>query len=226
VGAAADALVENGGMAAASGTYETIAARVETEIEIERSRFVCTLARVGSEDAARELIASVRAGAPKARHHCSAFLIGANGDLARSSDDGEPSGTAGQPMLEALRGEHLSDVVAVVTRYFGGVLLGTGGLVRAYTASVQASARAATRVRRSLRTRIEVRADYERGPALEAELRRIGHAPLHVEYGDDMRIDVGVAPDEVAAFEARVAELTAGSARAVPAETAYVDEPS
>ncbi|MGI9821827.1 YigZ family protein [Agromyces sp. Marseille-Q5079] len=213
-------------MAAASGSYETIAARVETEIEIERSRFICTLARIGSEDAAREVIAGVRAAQPKARHHCTAFLVGANGELARSSDDGEPSGTAGQPMLEALRGEGLGDVVAVVTRYFGGVLLGTGGLVRAYTASVQESTRAATRVRRSLRTRMEVRADYERGPALEAELRRIGHVPLHVEYGADMRIDVGVAPSEVAAFAARIAELTAGAVPCAATETVYVDDPA
>ena len=215
---------QNNGMGAASGGYETIAARVETEIEIERSRFICTLARVDTEDAAREVIAAVRAAQPKARHHCTAFLVGANGELARSSDDGEPSGTAGQPMLEALRGEGLSDVVAVVTRHFGGVLLGTGGLVRAYTASVQASAKAATRVRRSLRTRIAVRADYERGPALEAELRRLGHVPLHVEYGTDMRIDVGVAPSEAGAFTARIAELTAGAASTAAAETVYVDE--
>jgi uncharacterized YigZ family protein len=213
-------------MAAASGSYETIAARVETEIEVERSRFICTLARAAGEDAAREVIADVRAAQPKARHHCTAFLIGADGGLSRSSDDGEPSGTAGQPMLEALRGEGLSDVVAVVTRYFGGVLLGTGGLMRAYTASVQESARAATRVRRSLRTTVAIRADYERGPALEAELRRLGHAPSHVDYGSQMRIDVPVPPAEVASFTARVAELTAGAVHVVPGRTTHVDERS
>lgn len=213
-------------MAAASGTYETIAGRVVTEIEVERSRFICTLARIGSEDAAREVIASVRAAAPKARHHCTAFLIGPTGEPARSSDDGEPSGTAGQPMLEALRGEELSDVVAVVTRYFGGVLLGTGGLVRAYTASVQHSAAAATRIRRSLRTTVRIHADYGRGPALEAELRRLGAAPSQIEYGEEMCIDVGVASGEVPAFRARVAELTAGSVRSVVAGTAYVDDPA
>ncbi|ANJ27886.1 YigZ family protein [Agromyces aureus] len=213
-------------MAAASGTYTTVAARVRTEIEIERSRFVCVLERVGDEDAAREVVAAVRAAEPKARHHCTAFVIGARGELVRSSDDGEPSGTAGQPMLEALRGEGLSDVVAVVSRYFGGLLLGTGGLVRAYTASVQASARAATRVTRSLRTTVEVHADYERGPSLEAELRRLGHVPLHVEYGAGMRIDVGVPPADTDAFAARIAELTGGAARVEPAATAYVDDPA
>lgn len=213
-------------MHATSGAYTTVAARVRTELEIERSRFICVLDRAGEEDAARAVVAAVRSAEPKARHHCTAFVIGARGELARSSDDGEPSGTAGQPMLEALRGEGLSDVVAVVSRYFGGVLLGTGGLVRAYTASVQESARAAVRVTRSLRTTVEVHADYERGPALEAELRRIGHPPLHVEYGDGMRIDVGVPPSATDAFVARVAELTGGAARAVPRGTVYVDDPA
>ncbi|GAA1844328.1 YigZ family protein [Agromyces salentinus] len=213
-------------MGAASGTYETIAGRVETELEVERSRFICTIARVATEDAARELIASVRAAAPKARHHCSAFRIGPDGELARSNDDGEPSGTAGQPMLEALRGEGLSDVVAVVTRYFGGVLLGTGGLMRAYTASVQSGVAAATRVLRSLRTTVEIHADYERGPALEAELRRLGHPPVRVEYGADMRLDVAVPPEQVAAFQARIAELTAGVVPTDVAGTTYVDDPA
>ncbi|MFF2369857.1 YigZ family protein [Agromyces sp. NPDC058110] len=213
-------------MHAASGTYTTISASVRTELEIERSRFICVLARATDEDAARAVIAEVRAAEPKAGHHCTAFLIGPRGELARSSDDGEPSGTAGQPMLEALRGEGLSDVVAVVARYFGGVLLGTGGLVRAYTASVQESARAATRVTRSLRTTVEVHAGYERGPSLEAELRRLGHTPLHVEYGEGMRIDVGVPPSATDAFVARVAELTGGAALAVIGGTVHVDDPA
>lgn len=213
-------------MGAASGSYTTVAGRVRTEIEIERSRFICVLDRVDDEEAARRVVGDVRAAEPRARHHCTAFVIGARGELARSSDDGEPSGTAGQPMLEALRGEGLSDVVAVVSRYFGGVLLGTGGLMRAYTASVQASTRAATRLGRSLRTTLEVHADYERGPSLEAELRRIGHVPLHVEYGTGMRIDVGVPPADTDVFAARIAELTAGAARVSIAATGYVDDPA
>ena len=213
-------------MGEASGSYTTVAGPVETELEIDRSRFICVLERVDSEDAARAAIARVRAAHPRARHHCTAFLIGPHGELARSSDDGEPSGTAGMPMLEALRGAGLSDVVAVVTRYFGGVLLGTGGLVRAYTAAVQESAAAAPRVRRSLRTTVAITADYERGPALEAELRRTDHAPAHVEYGTDMRLDVAVAPTDLDGFLARIAELTAGAARTEATGTAYADDPA
>ncbi|WP_100348644.1 IMPACT family protein [Luteimicrobium subarcticum] len=205
--------------------YTTVAGRVETEIEIERSRFLCVLDRSASEDAARAVVAEARAAHPRARHHCSAFRIGPRGETARSNDDGEPSGTAGLPMLEALRGEGLTDVVAVVTRYFGGVLLGTGGLVRAYTAAVQESAAAARRVVRAPRTRLHVDVGWDRGPGLEAELRRTGLVPVHVEYGEALRIDLAVAPGDVGATVDRVAELSSGAAGVDVGCTAYVDLP-
>lgn len=203
--------------------YTTVAARAEAEIEIDRSRFIAVIERIDDEAAARGVIAEVRADHPRARHHCTAFRIGVDGQIARSSDDGEPSGTAGLPMLEALRGEGLSDVVAVVSRYFGGVLLGTGGLVRAYTAAVQEAAAHATRVDRVLRTLVAVDTDYERGPALEAELRRRSWVPHHIEYGDAMRLEVAVPPAELAPFGALIAELTAGASRIDTGETIYVD---
>ena len=118
---------------------------VTHETEVRRSRFVTTLARTDDEAAARALIGEVRSAAPQARHHCSAFLIEEVGrnPLQHSSDDGEPSGTAGAPMLEAIRASGVHNVTAVVTRWFGGVLLGTGGLVRAYSGAVsEALARA------------------------------------------------------------------------------------
>src|SRR5690606_33095353 len=105
------------------------AADGEAEIEVKRSRFLCTLRRVGTEADARAVVEEMRRQHWDARHHCSAFVLGPDGALQRSSDDGEPAGTAGAPMLEVLRGHGVSDVVAVVTRWFGGVLLGAGGLV-------------------------------------------------------------------------------------------------
>ena len=119
-------------------SYLTIAGRSSAEIEVRRSRFVCDVERVESEEAAREFIEAIRSGSREARHHCTAFILGSNGAIQRSNDDGEPSGTAGAPMLEVLRGRGVSDVVAVVTRWFGGVLLGTGGLIRAYGDAVSA----------------------------------------------------------------------------------------
>lgn len=106
------------------------------EFEIEKSRFICYLNRAFDEEEAKAYILRIKKLHPNATHHCSAFLIGEHSELQRSNDDGEPSGTAGVPMLESLRMNKMNDVVAVVVRYFGGIKLGAGGLIRAYSKSV------------------------------------------------------------------------------------------
>jgi len=106
------------------------------EFEIEKSRFICYLNRAFNEEEAKAYILRIKKLHPNATHHCSAFLIGEHSELQRSNDDGEPSGTAGVPMLESLRMNKMNDVVAVVVRYFGGIKLGAGGLIRAYSKSV------------------------------------------------------------------------------------------
>lgn len=106
------------------------------EFEIEKSRFICYLNRAFNEEEAKAYILRIKKLHPNATHHCSAFLIGEHSELQRSNDDGEPSGTAGVPMLESLRINKMNDVVAVVVRYFGGIKLGAGGLIRAYSKSV------------------------------------------------------------------------------------------
>src|SRR5690606_19439535 len=119
-----------------------LGARVDAEIEVKRSRFLCRLVRVETEEAVRGVIDSARREHYGARHHCSAFVLGtasAPDQVRRSNDDGEPSGTAGRPMLEVLSGRGLIDTVAVVTRYFGGTMLGAGGLARAYSDAVSAA---------------------------------------------------------------------------------------
>jgi uncharacterized YigZ family protein len=112
--------------------------RAEGSTEIQRSRFLAVAARVDGEEAARALIAEARQRYPDARHHCTAFIVdaGQGPPITRSSDDGEPAGTAGRPMLAQLTGSGLVNIAAVVTRYFGGVKLGTGGLTRAYAGAV------------------------------------------------------------------------------------------
>lgn len=132
----------------------TIAAPVERELIIKKSRFSAVVAPVGSVDEADALIARIRKQYWDARHNCTAMVTGLLGDQARSSDDGEPSGTAGVPMLEVLRRRDLTDVVTVVTRYFGGVKLGAGGLVRAYSSAVSEALDLAALVRRQSLTRI------------------------------------------------------------------------
>ncbi len=117
--------------------YKTIQNEASGEITEKKSRFIATLRPVGSEEEALAFIAEMKKKYWDARHNCSAYIVGTDKPLERCSDDGEPSRTAGMPMLEIIRGQGLTNVCAVVTRYFGGVLLGTGGLVRAYQAAAK-----------------------------------------------------------------------------------------
>lgn len=116
--------------------YKTIQQDGIVETEIKKSRFICHLKRINTEEEGRAYIAQIKKEHYKANHSCSAMIIGEEGLLKRSSDDGEPSGTAGVPMLTVLEKQELTNVVAVVTRYFGGIKLGAGGLIRAYAGSV------------------------------------------------------------------------------------------
>lgn len=116
--------------------YTTLSGPAEAEVGAKRSRFLAHLAPAADEEAARAVIEAARRAHHDARHHCSAFVLGPDRRTERSNDDGEPAGTAGSPMLDVLRGSGLTDVVAVVTRWFGGTLLGTGGLIRAYSDAV------------------------------------------------------------------------------------------
>lgn len=116
--------------------YKTIKENGICEEIIKKSRFICQLKRISSEEEGRDFIQQIKKEHYKANHSCSAMIIGENGQIKRSSDDGEPSGTAGVPMLTVLEKQGLTNVVAVVTRYFGGIKLGAGGLIRAYAGSV------------------------------------------------------------------------------------------
>ena len=116
--------------------FRTIKEDGQVQEEIKKSRFICHIKRVTTEDEARNFIQSVKKEHYKATHNCSAFILGERSEMKRSSDDGEPSGTAGVPMLGVLENHQLTNVCAVVTRYFGGIKLGAGGLIRAYSSNV------------------------------------------------------------------------------------------
>lgn len=116
--------------------FKTIKEDGVIELDIKKSRFICYLKRITSEEEARDYITSIKKEHYKANHNCSAFILGEGAEIKRSSDDGEPSGTAGVPMLTVLEKQELTNVVAVVTRYFGGIKLGAGGLIRAYAGAV------------------------------------------------------------------------------------------
>ncbi|MFJ8913316.1 YigZ family protein [Amycolatopsis sp. NPDC102389] len=192
--------------------YLTVAGTGVHEIEIRRSRFLCALAPVTSEEAAREVIAARKKADPAARHHCHAFVLGTDGRTQRSSDDGEPAGTAGTPMLEVLRRRELTDTVAVVTRYFGGVLLGAGGLIRAYGQAVSEAVDViGVREYRRLRL-VEVVVDYDRAGRLENDIRSSPYLLHATRFEDVAHFDVGLAPDQGDAFHAWLADLTGGEA--------------
>ena len=152
-------------------SYRTIARDGEVELEVKRSRFRCTLERVADEGSARAVVERLRKQHWDARHHCSAFVLGPDAGLTRSSDDGEPSGTAGQPMLDVLRGTGLANTTVVVTRYFGGTLLGTGGLVRAYSEATAQALQAAARVTLTRLHLWDLRVPVAQAGRIEAELR-------------------------------------------------------
>ena len=206
-------------------SYLTIARDGEAEVEVKRSRFLCTLVRVEDETGARAVVDRLRRQHWDARHHCSAFVLGppGPGQVERSSDDGEPAGTAGAPMLEVLRGRGVSDAVAVVTRWFGGTLLGAGGLVRAYGDAVRAGLDATGTLRRELVRELTLEVGHADAGRVESELRARGVAVLDTSYADRVVLRLGVVPDEEDRLHALVAELTSGSAAAVPAGESWVD---
>ncbi|MBO0919421.1 YigZ family protein [Cellulomonas sp. zg-ZUI222] len=193
-------------------SYLTIARDGEATLEIKRSRFLCTLRRVEQESDARALVEEMRKTHWDARHHCSAFVIGPDAMLQRSSDDGEPAGTAGAPMLEVLRGHRVSDVAVVVTRWFGGILLGAGGLVRAYGDAVSAGLAEVGTLERRLLQEWAVRLDHTEAGRVEGELRARGVEVLEATYAHDVRLLLGV--EDPQALVAPLAALTSG--RVVP----------
>lgn len=206
--------------------YRTVGVPVSAEVEVKRSRFLARLERVDDEAAARAVVEAARKEHWDARHHCSAFVLGPDAMTQRSSDDGEPAGTAGAPMLEVLRGRELSDVVCVVTRWFGGTLLGTGGLIRAYSDAVREACDAATVVERRLLRRVQVPVDLTRVGRLENDLRAHGFVVDGVDYGaDGAVVTLDLAPDQRAALPALLASLTGGAAEVRDGDEHWVDLP-
>lgn len=185
----------------------------EAEFVEKRSSFLGHVRMVGTEDEARDFIAEMRKKYHDARHNCWCYII--RGGAVRYSDDGEPQGTAGIPMLEVLKREGVENVVCVVTRYFGGVLLGAGGLLRAYTKSAKDALDAAgvSVVRRWVR--MEVACTYSLLERIKLECASAGGVVEDTEYGTGAVLKLLLPEDGAAAFSARVTELSAGSCEAV-----------
>lgn len=199
----------------------------EIDLEIKRSHFLGLAARTTSEAQAREFIASRRALYPDARHHCSAFIIANPGatPTERSNDDGEPSGTAGKPMLEVVRGSQIFDVTVVVTRYFGGTLLGTGGLVRAYSQATIQALEQLSLCRRSQQYLWQLRAPVGEAGRIEAELRAGGANIVQTRWESQATIELASAVANPTELAALVANVTRGQGQLEAAGTKILELP-
>lgn len=190
----------------------TLAQDGQTEIVIKKSRFITTMRRVDSAEAAEAVVAEVRAANRKANHNVWAARIGWPVSVERASDDGEPSGTSGAPTLRGLTSHDLSNVVAVTTRYFGGVKLGASGLIRAYTSSVTTAIQTLGIVRLEAQTEILVTVDYA---TYEPLLNRLRLAELPVENSDfatGVTLHLFLTEEQTAAARDLITEATAGKA--------------
>lgn len=205
--------------------YRTVAREGVHEIEISKSRFLCSLAPAATEREAQDFVRRVRGEHPTATHNCYAYVIGADGGVQKASDDGEPGGTAGVPMLQMLLRREVRYVVAVVTRYYGGVKLGAGGLIRAYGGVVGEALDALGTVTRERFRLATVTVGHERAGRLENDLRATGRAVREVRYAEAVTIELGLPDADVDAFRAWLADATAGTATLELGGEAYQDAP-
>ncbi|WP_421381498.1 YigZ family protein [Bacillus salacetis] len=190
--------------------YLTVKETGEHEITIERSRFIAHIKRAESEEEAQEFIQQIKKEHWNANHNCSAYMIGEHNLIQKANDDGEPSGTAGVPMLEVLKKRDLKDTVVVVTRYFGGIKLGAGGLIRAYGKSVSEGLNAIGVVERTLMRVMKTKIDYTWLGKVENEIRSSIYPLKGINYLDAVEIETFVEENKKTAFVEWMTELTNG----------------
>lgn len=203
--------------------YYTVKENGFHEIIIQKSRFITYLARATTEEQAQAFISELKKKHHDANHNCSAYVIGERNEIQKANDDGEPSGTAGVPMLEVLKKRDLRDTVVVVTRYFGGIKLGGGGLIRAYGSGVSEALNAVGVVERIEHTVVSVNVDYTWLGKLENELRASVHPIDQIHYLDQVQIDVLVKTADVPDFLDWMTNMTNGQANLSSGSTRYLE---
>lgn len=203
--------------------YKTVKQWGSAEIVIKKSRFIGQAKPVDSEEEAIAFIESVKKEHWNATHNCSAYIIGERDQVQKASDDGEPSGTAGKPMLEVLKHQGLKNTVVVVTRYFGGILLGAGGLIRAYTDGAVAGIGAAGPVLKVLHQDYYVTIDYTWLGKVENELRNRGTLLGETGFTDKVTLLCRPLQEEADQFLLWMTDLTQGQAEIREGETVYID---
>ena len=196
-----------------SDAYRYIHTGGTGEIEEKKSRFIANIRPVHTEEEAQAFIDEMRKKYWDARHNCHAFVIGERNELARSSDDGEPAGTAGHPMLDVLLKEGVHDAAVVVTRYFGGTLLGTGGLVRAYTAAVQAGLSACRILEKQKGSILTIRCGYGDVGKLQYLIAQRNIPTITSDFAEEVTLQIVLPDGEESAFLAAAADTSGGRAQ-------------
>ena len=191
-------------------SYITIANEFRTEYIIEKSRFIATIAPVSTEEEAQAFIQRISKEFWDATHNCTAYAIGPRQEQQRSSDNGEPSGTAGKPMLEVLKKTTITNVAVVVTRYFGGIKLGAGGLIRAYSHSVAKAVQEGPKLLIAPRQIVSLTIDYSYFGSVERQLQTL-ELPYQSTFTDTISLEIYVEPNFVSDLETTITNLTGGN---------------
>lgn len=203
--------------------YHTIQGYGESEIIIQKSRFLTYVSRAETEQQAQDFINNIKEKHKSANHNCSAYIIGEHDNIQKANDDGEPSGTAGVPMLEVLKKQGLQDTVVVVTRYFGGIKLGGGGLIRAYGKATTEGIDAAKVVERKLHHLMKISIDYTWLGKVENEVRNSVFPLKEINYAELVEVMVFTKADEEETFINWMAEMTNGQAKVELVEKEFLE---
>lgn len=204
-------------------SYYTVKEYGEHEIVVEKSRFIAYISRAETEEQAQDFIQMIKKKNWGATHNCSAYLIGETDHIQKANDDGEPSGTAGVPMLEVLKKKKLKDTVVVVTRYFGGIKLGAGGLIRAYGKATSEGIKATGVVERKLMQIMHTTVDYTWLGKVENALRTSPFILRTIQYLDNVVFEVYVQEDQKDSYNEWITELTNGQAATVQQDVVYLE---
>lgn len=201
--------------------YKTVYSGGVGEITEKKSRFIATVIPVSTEEEALAFIEQMKKKYWDATHNCSAYTVGLHHELARCSDDGEPQKTAGRPMLDVLLGEDIHNAAVVVTRYFGGTLLGTGGLVRAYQAAVKEGLSKSVIIEKKYGRKLIINTDYTGIGKLQYIASTMDISILSSEYTDAVTVTLFVSPEKESTFIGKLTEATAGKAVINPGDSSY-----
>ncbi|MGE7022730.1 YigZ family protein [Solibacillus cecembensis] len=203
--------------------YFTVKGYGESEIILSKSRFITYVDRAETEEDALLFIDKIKKLHANATHNCSCYMIGAHDNIQKANDDGEPSGTAGVPMLEVLKKQGLKDTVVVVTRYFGGIKLGGGGLIRAYGKATTEGLLATQVVERKLHYLMNVTIDYNWLGKVENEIRDSSYNLQSIDYAENVEIFVFVLKEEEQQFIEWMTELTNGQASTTRGDAQFIE---